>query len=124
MLVKASSFPEGIMAAHQALHTKITNHPGRMYYGISYPDKDGKIQYYAAASELSLNEALDHQLEQMVLRKGNYYAEIIQDYMQNLSAIGNCFQQLISQSDIDPEACCIEWYKTRTEVQCMVQIKE
>ncbi len=29
MLVKASSFPEGIMAAHQALHTKITNHPDK-----------------------------------------------------------------------------------------------
>ena len=68
-----------------------------MYYGISYPDTNGKIQYYA---------------------------ENIQDYMQNLNAIGNCFQQLISQSDIDPEAYCIEWYKTRTEVQCMVRIKE
>jgi hypothetical protein len=32
MLVKASSFPEGIMAAHQALHTKITNDPNRMIY--------------------------------------------------------------------------------------------
>jgi hypothetical protein len=49
--VTASTFPEGILAAHQTLHAKIPYSTERKYFGISRPENNGKIVYRAAAEK-------------------------------------------------------------------------
>jgi len=41
--VEATSFPDGIMGAWQALHQMVPAWESRRLFGISYPDLAGKI---------------------------------------------------------------------------------
>ncbi len=120
--VTAKSFPNGVLEAHQTLHAFVPFSAERKYFGISYPEKPGSIIYKAAAAELESGDLSKHGLEKFVIKKGKYICILVKDYMQNIPAIGNTFQQLISQPEIDPNGCCIEWYLDEKNVQCMVRL--
>ncbi|MCW3122365.1 MAG: putative transcription activator, partial [Flavipsychrobacter sp.] len=49
--VTAVSFPDGVMAAHKRIHELAPMAEGRIYFGISRPEK-GVITYMAGANEL------------------------------------------------------------------------
>jgi hypothetical protein len=121
--VTASSFPDGILAAHQHLHSLMPFSKERQYYGISRPE-DGTIIYRAGATELHDGELADANLESLILKKGKYISKDIHDYMSNLSVIGNTFQQMIARDDIDPQGYCVEWYISNKDVRCMVRMKD
>ncbi|MDB5155686.1 MAG: putative transcription activator [Mucilaginibacter sp.] len=56
MCIAASSFPDGVMAAHQQLHALIIYSDDRKYFGLSRSE-NGQIIYKAAAEELKNGEA-------------------------------------------------------------------
>ncbi|MGG9971819.1 hypothetical protein ACQ33O_08520 [Ferruginibacter sp. SUN002] len=120
--ITAKSFPDGVLEAHQALHALIPYTTDRKYFGISYPEKPGSIIYKAAANELISGELSKHDLEKFIVKKGKYNCILINDFMQNIPAIGTAFQKLISQPDIDPNGCCVEWYLSDKDVRCMVRL--
>jgi predicted transcriptional regulator YdeE len=122
MYVKASSFPDGVMAAHQQLHASIPLNTERKYYGISYPDQSGDIIYKAAAEEMHAGEAAQKGLETFIVKKGAYASIIVPDYMNENSAIGEAFQKLLKHPQLDPQGFCLEWYLSKTDVQCMVPL--
>ena len=64
MYITASSFPDGVLAAHQKLHSLVpmNDNPERKYFGISFPI-DGTIVYKAGAEELTAGEAEKSGLE-------------------------------------------------------------
>lgn len=123
MYVTATTFPEGVMAAQRQLHAKISFNAERKYYGISYPDKSGNIIYKAAAEEMYAGEAAEKELETFVVKKGEYASIIVTDYMNEKAAIGEAFQKLLKHPQLDPQGFCLEWYLSRTDVQCMVPLK-
>lgn len=123
MYVTASSFPEGVMAAHQQLHAKIAFNTERKYYGISYPNKNGSIIYKAAAEEMNEGEATEKGLDTFIVKKGVYASIIVPDYMTEKAAIGEAFQKLLKHPQLDPQGFCLEWYLSKTDVQCMVPLK-
>ena len=55
MTLTASRFPEGISEAFSKLHSIVPDHDKRRWFGISHPDKEGKIIYKAAAEELEFD---------------------------------------------------------------------
>ena len=120
--VLADSFPDGVLAAHQKLHALIPYSDKRNYFGISNPDKTGTIIYRAAAEELSTNEASTLTLETFVLKKGNYSSIVIKNYQKEITSIGKAFHILLSNINIDPQGCCVEWYLNDADVQCMVRL--
>lgn len=119
--ITAKSFPEGIMEAHQQLHALVKFSLERNYYGISRPNKNGKIIYKAAVTELNKDELKDLHLEEFIIRKGNYLSIIIKDYMQDITAIGKAFDNILKDERIDPVGACVEWYFNEKDVQCMVR---
>jgi predicted transcriptional regulator YdeE len=119
--ITASSFPEGVMAAHQKLHTLVPFSTDRRYFGLSRPE-NGSIVYKAAAEGLSTGEADALKCERIVLPKGKYVSVTVHDYMNDLPAIGKIFSQLIALPDIDPRGYCVEWYLDKTDVICMVRL--
>lgn len=121
--VSASSFPDGILAAHQKLYSLIPFSTERKYYGISFPDVSGSIIYKAAAEELNIGEAEEKGLETFVIKKGEYYSILVQNYMKDIPAIGKTFQQLLAMPDLDPNGACVEWYLSDKDVQCMIRRK-
>ncbi|RZK41811.1 MAG: transcriptional regulator [Pedobacter sp.] len=119
--VNAESFPDGVLAAHQSLHALVPFSAERRYFGLSRME-NGEIIYKAAADELTLGDLSEHNLESMMIPAGNYQCIMIEDFMNNVPAIGNAFDKLTQLSDIDPQGYCIEWYVTDRDVRCMVRV--
>lgn len=122
MYVEATSFPDGVMAAHQKLHSLFPFSADRRYFGISRPE-DGQIQYKAAAEVLTSGEAENLNLPTVVLKAGDYHSITIHDFMKDIPAIQNAFNELIALPDIDPEGYCVEEYINQNDMICMVRIE-
>lgn len=118
--IQAVSFPDGVLAAHQQLHRITPKVDSRKCFGVSRPE-DHVISYKAAAEQISDGESSSLGLKTLVLKKGDYYCVTIHDFMKNLPAIGETFQQILQQPGIDPEGYCVEWYYTDNDVHCMVR---
>jgi predicted transcriptional regulator YdeE len=123
LYVTASSFPDGIMAAHQQLHSMIPFSAERKYYGISFPEDD-KIIYKAAAEEIHPGEAAEKGLETFTVKKGEYASIPVSNFMSDTKAIGEAFQKLLKHPQLDPKGFCLEWYVSKEDVQCMVPLKQ
>lgn len=123
MYVQASSFPNGVMAAHEKLHSIVPFSAERKYLGISRPE-DGAIQYKAGAEITKEGEAEQYKLGTLVLPKGDYVSITINDYMKDIPAIGQAFNQLTALPGIDPNGYCVEWYLNDKDVICMVRVVE
>lgn len=120
--VTAASFPEGVMAAHQKLHAMVPMTSERKYFGISRPEGNG-IVYRAGAEELQPDEAKHYHCETLILLKGHYNSILVENYMQDIPAIGKTFEQLLALPDIDRNGYCVEWYINDKDVRCMVRME-
>lgn len=121
--ITASSFPDGVLAAHQQLHTLLPFSPERRYFGLSRPE-NGTIEYHAAAAELTPGELSDKDLTEIIIPAGQYNMIAVEHYMHNTAAIGDAFRLLIAAPGIDPQGYCVEWYRTQETVWCMVRRQE
>lgn len=119
--VQARSFPEGVLEAHQKLHTLIPFSKERRYFGISRPES-GKIAYKAAAEEMVEGEGSKLNCETVVLKRGTYVAETLFDFMKDTSVIGRTFEALLAEPGIDPQGYCVELYLSNKDVTCMVRL--
>jgi predicted transcriptional regulator YdeE len=122
--ITASSFPDGVMEAHRKLHALISHDKERRYYSVSYMGPENKILYMAGAE---IVEEKDHALpgtEKFTIPKGDYISEPIHNYMQNLPAIGQTFEQMLKRADIDPNGYCLEHYLDDKTVVCMVPLEQ
>lgn len=121
--VPAESFPEGIKAAHEQLHTLFPPSAERNFYGISRPE-NGVIVYKAAAEELHPGEAEELNLPRMHVKKGNYISILVNDFHRDLQGIDRAFKMLLEQPGLDPQGYCVEWYMTQTSVRCMIRLQD
>ena len=119
----AVSFPDGVKEAHESLHRLISFSPERKYFGLSWMNEAGDIIYKAAAEELIPGELSKHQLEPFTLRKGDYIYIDVKNFMQDIPAIGQAFNELKSDKRIDPEGVALEWYLNEADVRCMIRLK-
>jgi hypothetical protein len=122
LITEAKSFPEGVMDAHQLLHSKIPFSPERRYFGISSPNRNGEIIYKAAAEELHEDEAAKYDCETFVIKSGEFISILITDFMKDIQSIGLAFKKLLLFHDIDPNGYCLEWYVNEKDVLCMIKL--
>lgn len=122
LYVEATSYPNGILDAHNRLHQLVPFSADRNYFGISRPE-NGSIVYRAATQEKSRGEAKKYKCDTLILKKGKYISLIVNDYKKNPQVIEKAFQKLLSTPDIDPQGYCVEWYSNDKEaVKCMVRL--
>jgi len=121
LCITASSFPDGVLAAHQKLHILFPPNNKRRYFGISRPDGNRGIVYKAAVEEL---EEENSELEHFTIKKGPYISKLIPDFMQDVSQIGKAFEKMLIDPNIDPNGYCLEMYLNETDVRCMVGIQK
>ena len=122
--VTATSFPDGVMGAHQKLHSLIGSAAGRKFFGISYPETPSKIIYKAAVEESYPSEGEKRGCETFVIKKGQYISIYIKDFMKDVPKIGQSFRELLADKRIDPKGCCVEEYTNDKDVRCMVRLKD
>ena len=121
--VQATSFPDGIKPAFDKLHSLVGKPPDRKFFGISYPEKPGKIIYRAAVEANSGDEARTLGCESFIIRKGEYISIYVLNFMKDITAIGRTFGQLLKYPDIDHNGYCLEIYEGMTNVRCLVPLK-
>ena len=117
----ADSFPEGIKPAFERLENLVDPANKRTVFGLSWPDNNGKLMYKAAYEERYPGEGKKYGLNSLVIKKGSYISELLSSFASDLSQIGNTFQRLLEQPDIDPNGFCVEWYKG-ADVFCIVRL--
>ena len=120
--VPSTSFPDGIPAAFDNLKSRLTSKDGRLFFGISWPDKNRKIIYKAATEEKYKGEGEKYGLETFIIKKGIYISELVKDYKKDLSQIGATFQRLLQHPELDTTGYCLEWYKGDDDVLCLVKL--
>ena len=120
--VPAETFPDGIEAAYKKLHSILPQLKERRFFGLSRME-NGVIAYKAAAEILNPEEQDKTKLDTEVISKGKYIYRTIHDFMEDLPAIGNTFEELLEEPGIDLNAYCVEWYVNK-DVKCMVKLKE
>ena len=101
--ITASSFPEGVKAAHDKLHELLPAIKERTCYGISHGSIGNRIVYKAAASEAFEGEGKKYDLESLVIRKGEYLGVAITGWMKHTEKIGMAFQELLAHPEFDNE---------------------
>ena len=128
--VKADSFPDGIIPAHEKLAVITKAGRSRNHYGISYWYDNNNL-YMAAAEFTKGKEAIPVGCETYTLKKGNYISIYIADFATDISQIGKSFEQLLADPGIDENGCCAECYlpegsdiATAKDVRCMVRLAD
>lgn len=119
--VTATSFPEGIQAAHEQLHALLPQNDRRNYYGVSWQAENGSIIYKAAADIMETDGPELANLETFTIKNGPYNSFFIANYAENLDGIKRAFDLLLEQHEVDPNGYCLEWYMDR-DVKCMVPL--
>ncbi|MFZ2522288.1 MAG: effector binding domain-containing protein [Minisyncoccia bacterium] len=125
MCLTATSFPDGVMDAYKKLQSLITDSKERRYFGISHPNKEGVIIYKACAEVKEAGETEKLGLESFIIKAGDFMSIYIDDHMKDPQSIGNAFQKLLKNPNLDPQGYCLEMYKDfdDKDVQCMVPLK-
>jgi len=122
--VTATSFPAGIVKAHERLHELAPMEGGRRFFGLSRPEQ-GMIVYKAAAEELSAGEGEALGCETMVIKKGRYISTYIKDLAKRPEQIQEAFQVLLADPRIQHEGgYCVEVYERAGDVRCMVRLRD
>lgn len=119
---EATSFPGGIKDAFSRLYSSVPDARSRNIFGISKP-QGGLIIYKAAVAERFEGEATRLGLRTFVIQKGRYLGETLMYWQQNEMMIGSIFERLVADKRLDGSAHCIEWYKSDTELLCMVLMR-
>lgn len=123
--VAATSFPAGIMAAYEKLHSVLPAEEGRQTYGISHSDDDGNILYWAATNILDEKDQEKSGFEPFTIRKGAYASVLVKDFDQDMPLIGRTFEKLLTHPELDDsEGYCLEIYLNEHDVQCLVKLKD
>lgn len=123
MYVAAQSFPDDILNAHQILYSLVKDRKNREYFGISFPDEFGKIQYKAAVTENFKEEGFSLGLKTYRLKKGTYNYITIPDYKNDILTIQNAFKILLLSPYLDLNGACVEWHYNKNNVRGMVSIE-
>lgn len=118
--VSAKSFPEHIAEAFHTLHQLLPQVEGRTFYGVSYRNSDGGIDYKAGASEAFPGEAEESGAEVFVVQKGAYLSQLLLNWRENENIITKAFQQMLEDPRIHPQGYCLEIYPNSHDVQCLV----
>src|SRR4051812_34420140 len=113
--VIAASFPDGISAAQEKIHSLIPNSGQRRSFGISHPE-NGIIKYMAGVEEIEPGEAEKYGCERFIIKAGKYQSVTITSFPEHLEKISDTFQELLKVPNLDPQGYCLEWYLNAQDV--------
>jgi predicted transcriptional regulator YdeE len=122
--VTATSFPEGVGGAFQKLLLFLPKPNERILYGISFPNERGQIIYKAAVEESFPGEGEQNGYETFLIKKGEYWSELLPDWQKDESIVRKTFQKLLKHPDLDKNGYCLEIYLNEKDVRCLVPLSQ
>lgn len=120
--VTATSFPEGVGGAFQKLLSFLPKPNERPLYAISSRNEKGIIIYKAAVEESFPGEGKQNGCETFVIKKGEYWSELLLDWRKDESIVGRTFQKLLTHPNLDKNGYCLEIYPNEKDIRCLVPL--
>ena len=120
---QVTTFPRGIEEAFNHLMAIVPDANKRSFYGLSRLDDNGGILYYAAVEEGHKGEAQLYGMDSFTIPQGEYSTITIKDWMQKIDCIKDVFHELMQGKCADLTSMCVEWYKSDSEMMCMLKDK-
>ena len=120
--VRAKSFPQGIEESFKTLVSKIPTQKERGCYGIYEESKNG-ITYRAGMLKKSEDEDVKYELENYIVKKGNYLGVTINNWKSNIDKIGQTFDEMAKDDRVEKNSPSIEVYKGLDDMICMMKMK-
>ena len=120
--VQAESFPNDIGKAFGTLIKKLPTTEGRIFFGISEQAKNHDMIYKAAVLESFEGEGKKYGCETYVIKKGDYFSELLREWKKDERSIGLTFRKMADARQ-DTMFPCVEWYQGE-DVLCMVRIEK
>ncbi|WP_336515019.1 hypothetical protein [Pollutibacter soli] len=118
---RVPEFPANIDQAFLEMERVFADYVRDGYYGISWMEGE-KVIYHACAP---VPENIpDGNYDPFILKKGNYIAVELKNWMQQLPMIKEAFMFLMKDPRFDYNYPCAEWYKSDDEMLIMVRMKE
>jgi len=121
---EVKTFPLGVKEAVSALLDMIPEGFKRSYFGLSHMDYKGKIVYIATVEEKDKGEAEKYNCERYTVEKGEYLAVTLDDWLKKVDCIKDIFHEMMEDDRADKTRPVVEWYKTETEMLCLVKMKQ
>ncbi len=121
--VTADSFPDGVKAAWQKLHSIVPMSGSRTFYGLSRME-NGKIVYKPAVEEATPGEGEKYGCETVTIAKGEYLAEALPNWRGYEHRFVEIFRELFSDPRIDRSGWCVEKYIGEKEALCMIRMDD
>jgi len=121
---EVKTFPQAVKEAFSSLLNMIPDGFKRSYYGLSYMDDKGKMVYIATAEEKDEGEAEKYNCERYTVEKGEYLAVTLDDWLKKVDCIKDIFHEIMEDDRADKTRPVVEWYKTETEMLCLVRMKQ
>lgn len=118
--LKAASFPHDVPQAHAQLKEMLATEDDRSFYGISFPDRDHEIQYWAAANTMHAGETAQR-VESFTVESGPFAMKVVRDWKTQVNKVQEAFQELIAHPACDPKGYCLEQY-SGDDVRCLVPL--
>ena len=94
----------------------------RLLYAISSPNEKGIIIYKAAVEESFPGEGEQNGCETFVIKKGEYWSELLLDWRKDESIVGKTFQKLLRHPNLDKSGYCLEIYPNEKDIRCLVPL--
>lgn len=120
--VQAESFPSGVKAAHEKLHSLLPAGDMRKFFGISFQNQNGDIIYRAASAETFPAEAEKYGLDTFTIRKGDYICDTLIDWCKEERLVEKTFRKLLAHPRLDKNGYCVEEYLNDKDMLCMVKL--
>lgn len=120
--IQAESFPWGVKAAHEKLHSLLHPDDKRRFFGISFQNQNGDIVYRAASEETFPGETEKYGLDTFTIRKGDYICETLIDWCSEERLVEKTFRKLLSHPRLDRNGYCLEEYLNDKDMLCMVKL--
>jgi hypothetical protein len=115
------SFPFGIAETFEKLMKMTGAGYERSFFGISYMNAAGEIEYHAAVLETGEDEAEKYNCNRYIIERGEYLTETIWHWRDKTGSIKDVFNSLLKNGCPLKHAPAIEWYKNDEEMVCMLK---
>jgi len=120
--VRADMNGAGPPAAFHVLESMLPTLKGRKFYGSFLIGPDGE-EYYACVARVDSDDPEKLQLDAGMIPGGWYARRKLLDWESKIPELPKLFEDLARTEDVAPERPSLEFYRSHTELQLLVPIR-
>ena len=120
---RADEFPSGIKAAWDRLESKLPSLKSRKFYGLTVCE-GSQLAYFAGFEPVNDEEVASLGFPTMMIKGGKYARAKLFDWQNHTDKIGEIFDQLMQDFQMDPNGATVEYYRSQSELHLLIRLAQ